>query len=125
MTPKQAILAALNGEITRPQLMEHCGIVNKGGKYVLKRKEAVKKDFVPPTLEQTIAFFAENSYNKDGATKAFKYYDTKNDKGINWVDANGKPVRNWKQKFIANWFKDEYKIKAVQAMHKNIDIDNI
>lgn len=120
MTIKQAILAALNGEITRPQLMEYCGIVNKDGKYVYKRKEAVKKEFVPPTLEQCVEFFKSKDYNKEGAKKFYDYYTV-----ADWKDAKGKQVLNWKQKAIGNWFREEYRVKAVQAMHKNIDIDNI
>ena len=120
MTPKQAILAALNGEITRSQLMEYCGIVNKGGKYVLKRKERVKVEFIPPTLDEATAFFNLKGYNKEGAKKFYDYYTA-----ANWKDSKGKQVLFWKQKAIGNWFRDEYKIKAVQAMHKNIDIDNI
>lgn len=116
MTPKQAILSALNGEITRSQLMEHCGIVNKGGKYVLKRKEKVKKEFIAPTLEDAIAFFASKGYSKEGATKFHEYYTV-----ANWKDAKGKQVLNWKQKAIGNWFRDEYKIKP--AMYKSLNID--
>lgn len=104
MTPRQALLAAMNGEITRPQLMEYCGIVKKEDKYVYKRKETVKKEFVPPALQEVIDFFRVNGYNEAGAKKAYQYYSV-----AGWKDSKGKPVVNWKQKMIANWFKDEYK----------------
>ena len=117
MTPKQAILAALNGEITRPQLMEHCGIVNKDGKYVLKRKERVKVEFIPPTLDEATAFFKLKGYNKEGAKKFFDYYTA-----ANWKDSKGKQVIFWKQKAIGNWFRDEYKIKPTHTMYKPLNI---
>lgn len=116
MTPKQAILAALNGEISRPQLMEYCGIVRKGEKYVYKRKERGKIEFVPPTLDEAIAYFNLKGYNKEGAKKFYDYYTA-----ANWKDSKGKQVIFWKQKAIGNWFREEYKIKA--PMYKSLNID--
>lgn len=117
MTIKQAILAALNGEITRPQLMEYCGIVNKDGKYVYKRKEVAKKEFTPPSLDEVVSFFIAKGYSKEGAKKAYDYYTLGE-----WKDANDKLVKNWKQKMFANWFKDEYKIKPTHTMYKPLNI---
>ena len=117
MTPKQAILAALNGEITRPQLMEYCGIVNKGDKYVYKRKYAVKKEFAPPTLDECIEFFKSKDYNKEGANKFYEYYTV-----ANWKDAKGKQVLNWKQKAIGNWFREEFRIKPTHTMYKPLNL---
>jgi len=117
MTPKQAILAALNGEITRSQLMEHCGIINKGGKYVLKRKEVAKKEFTPPSLDEVVSFFIAKGYSKEGAKKAYDYYTLGE-----WKDGKGNQVKNWKQKMFANWFKDEYKINSTHTMYKKLDI---
>ena len=41
----------------------------------------------------------------DVGSKAWKYYEP-ND----WKDSSGKPVKAWKQKMIAVWFRDEHRI---------------
>lgn len=71
-----------------------------------ERKEVYKgAEFIAPTLQDVELFFLENGYIN--AKKAFNYYNT-----ANWKDSRGQPVKNWKQKMIANWFKDENKIKS-------------
>lgn len=116
MSPKQILLAALNGEATRQQLIDAFGIVNKDGKYVLKRKEVAKKEFTPPSLEEVVSFFISKGYSKEGANKFYEYYTV-----ADWKDAKGKQVLNWKQKAIGNWFREEYKVKA--PMYKTLNID--
>ena len=116
MTPKQVLINALNGDATRQELIDAFGIINKDGKYVAKRKEATKKQFTPPTLDEAISFFKSKDYNKEGATKFYDYY-----KEADWKDSKGKQVLNWKQKAIGNWFREEYKIKA--PMYKTLNID--
>jgi uncharacterized protein YdaU (DUF1376 family) len=64
-----------------------------------------EESFKPPTLEEVKQFFKEKGYTADAAQKAYDYYAT-----AQWQDSNGSPVRFWKQKIIAAWFKDEYKI---------------
>ena len=66
-----------------------------------KGKESIKK-FTPPEKEDVILYFKENGYSKETALKAFQYYDTGG-----WKDSKGNQVKNWKQKMIAVWFKDE------------------
>lgn len=117
MTPKQVLLKALNGEATRQELIDAFGIINKDGKYVLKRKEVAKKEFTPPSLEEVVSFFIAKGYSKEGAKKAYDYYTIGE-----WKDTNGKVVKNWKQKMFANWFKDEYKIKPTHTMYKPLNI---
>jgi len=68
-----------------------------------KKKPPVKK-FQPPTQDEVVAYFESNGYSADAAIKAFQYYDAGN-----WKDSKGNPVRSWKQKMIAVWFKDENK----------------
>lgn len=70
-------------------------------------QEQKRRKFVPPTLEMVISFFKEKNFPEAIARKAFEYYDTPNGDGKNWVDSRGHPVKNWKQKFIAVWMKDE------------------
>lgn len=68
-----------------------------------------KKVFIPPTIFEVTAYFAENGYKKEAAEKAFKYYDA-----ANWIDSKGSKVRSWKQKMQGVWFKDENKEKTDQ-----------
>lgn len=70
----------------------------------VKQKQKQKPKFIPPTENQVIEYFKENGYLVKIGKKAFKYYDV-----ASWKDRNGDKVKNWKQKIIANWFKDENK----------------
>lgn len=69
-----------------------------------------RKTFSPPTLDEVKSFFSEKGYADAVAIRAFEYYDT-----ANWHDASGKPVKNWKQKMIAVWFKPENEYKPSPA----------
>lgn len=73
---------------------------------VKKSKSKVKKskEFTPPTLQQVKDFFNENGYSLAIAEKMFNSYSV-----ANWIDSRGNPVKNWKQKAITVWFKDENK----------------
>jgi uncharacterized protein YdaU (DUF1376 family) len=72
-----------------------------------KNKGKPIKRFIPPTIEQVKEYFTENGYTETAAIKAFDYYTAGN-----WKDKNGTLVKNWKQKMIGVWFKDEYKESA-------------
>ena len=65
-----------------------------------------RKKFIPPTVEEVRAYFKTNGYSIEAANKAHKYYNEGE-----WVDGGGKQIRNWKQKMVAVWFKDEYRVK--------------
>lgn len=69
-----------------------------------KRKEREEK-FSPPTILEVQEYFSQNGYSSLAAQKAFSYYDT-----AGWKDSKGNQVKNWKQKMIAVWFKDENKL---------------
>ena len=71
-------------------------------------KESVKgkRKFKPPTRDEVVKYFIDKGYSQDSGAKAFEYYSIQD-----WNDANGKPVKNWKAKMIAVWFKDENKEK--------------
>lgn len=58
-----------------------------------------KAEFVPPTLEEIEAYRKERG-SSVSAKDFFDYFDAGN-----WVDSEGKPVLNWKQKFIT-WDKN-------------------
>jgi len=71
---------------------------------------SVKEKSAPspfPTLEEVQAFFKENNYSIESATKAFKYYDD-----ANWRDSRGELVRSWRQKMRGVWFRDEHRTTA-------------
>lgn len=62
------------------------------------RKE--KKRFTPPTLEEVKDYVRENGYHVD--PEYFYSYYAKGE----WIDGQGKPVLNWKQKLIT-WEKKD------------------
>ena len=64
-----------------------------------------KKKFIAPTIDEVILYFKENGYKDEVARKAFNFYNT-----ADWQDTQGRQVKNWKQKMIGVWFKDENKI---------------
>ena len=57
-------------------------------------RENNKNKFIPPTFEDVEAYAKERK-RSDLAKKFFDYYTEGN-----WKDKDGKPVKNWKQKFI-------------------------
>lgn len=58
----------------------------------IQEKKALR--FVPPTLDEVTEYAKQRKSNVD--PKAFfEYFDEGK-----WVDSEGKPVRNWKQKFL-------------------------
>ncbi len=64
-----------------------------------------KKRFIPPTLNEWINYFEEKGYKKNVAERSWEAYNV-----ADWFDSTGKKVKNWKQKAINVWFKDENKI---------------
>lgn len=72
-------------------------------KDISKRKNIKKEKFTPPTREEVKSYFAEKGFSIDGDT----FYDYFNESG--WIDSNGKPVQNWKQKAITWQSKEKTK----------------
>lgn len=64
-----------------------------------------------PTEDEVINYFKSNGYSEAGAKAAFSYYNAsvKSNRQRYWRDSRDNPVKNWKQKVRAVWFKDEYK----------------
>jgi len=91
--------------------------------YEIKEVKAVRttktKTFVPPTLQEVIEYFDKEGYTADGAKKAFNYYNS-----ADWCDSSGRKVVNWKQKMIANWFKDFNKKPVTVEEKKQIAQSN-
>ncbi len=67
------------------------------------KKPKKPKQFIPPTLKETLDYFKEKGYNN--GKRAWEYYEASN-----WKDSTGKPVKSWKGKMIAVWMRDEFKI---------------
>lgn len=67
-----------------------------------------KKSFSPPPLDEVVQYFLENWYSQESAEKAWKYYDVGKRK-----DSKGNNVKNWKQKMISVWFKEENETKEI------------
>lgn len=65
---------------------------------------------VPPTIEEVKEFVKSKGYSEDCAIKAYDYYTN-----MDWIDNSGKPVKSWKAKIIAVWFKPEYKIEQPKS----------
>ena len=80
-------------------------------------KETIKKTIYKdsnssiPSLDEVIKYFDENGYTKEHATKMYQYYNASvtSNKQKYWKDSKGNQVKNWKQKCISVWFKDEGK----------------
>lgn len=72
------------------------------------KEETQKKPktvFIPPIEIDVIDYFKEKGYSEETAKKAFSYYNEGN-----WSDSRGNKIKNWKQKMISVWFKEENKI---------------
>ena len=65
-----------------------------------RKQRKVKTEFTPPTLEEVKAYISEKGYSINPQT----FYDYFTAGEPKWVDKNGSPVLNWKQK-IVTWSK--------------------
>jgi len=74
--------------------------INKNDKNDKKKENT----FTPPSVEDVKKYFDEKGYIPEVGKKAFDYYDS-----AGWVDSKGNKIKNWKQKMIGVWFKDENK----------------
>lgn len=66
-----------------------------------------RKKFVPPTEQEVIAYFKENSYPESLAKRFFNGYSV-----AGWKDSQGNQIKVWKQKAQQVWFKDSEKIQT-------------
>lgn len=89
--------------------------INKGEYEGEKGEDKRKKNiFIKPTLEEVKIYFKENNYPEKLAETFFKSYDV-----ANWNDSKGNSVKNWKQKAINVWFKEEHQIKQQSKSNNN------
>jgi len=77
-----------------------------------KERETPPPKMKTPTLEE-ITEFAQSKGRADLAPKFFDYYEQGN-----WHDREGKPVKNWKLKFIT-WLNKEPKENNTGIKHKD------
>jgi uncharacterized protein YdaU (DUF1376 family) len=68
-----------------------------------------------PTQDEVIQFFNDKGYSSDAAMRAFDYYNAGG-----WRDRDGKEVKNWKQKMIAVWFKEDNKLKPHSTQYAKL-----
>lgn len=94
----------------KPENGQPIPIIKPSNKPVTKpvnRGQKKKKEFIPPTLEEIQAYCKERKNNVN-AEKFFDFYSP------DWIDSNGKPVLNWKQKVIT-WEGSKQNAKPVRT----------
>jgi hypothetical protein len=79
------------------------------------KKTKNKEQFVPPTLEEVVAYFKLRGYTPESAERAFYYYHENG-----WKDKNNTQVQNWKSKMNSTWFKPENKKQSSQANYQTL-----
>ena len=69
-------------------------------KWKNQKQNTMKKEtvFVPPTLDEVRAYAKERNSTVDPVV-FYTYFNSPNENGETWVDAGGRPVKSWKQKF--------------------------
>jgi hypothetical protein len=90
-------------------MLPHMENENENENENAKRK---RKSFIKPTEEDVLNYFIEKGYRIDVAKKAYLYYTE-----MNWHDSRGSPIRNWKGKMVAVWFKDENKVFNLKELN--------
>jgi len=79
---------------------------DQDGPIKLKRlKEAGKsKEVEQPTLEEVVWFFKSKGFPEKLGTEFYEYYSV-----ADWKDGKGNVVKNYKQKALAVWMKENRK----------------
>ena len=65
-------------------------------------------------------YFVENGYQRSYGAKVWKGYHE-----ADWHDSKGTKIKNWKQKSVHVWFKDEYKTASFNNQSQNQDISDL
>lgn len=68
---------------------------------VKPKRKYTRKQFVPPTLGEIQEYISTMDLNVDPQA-FYDYFTAPDSEGRTWIDSEGKPVRNWKQK-IQTW----------------------
>jgi hypothetical protein len=83
-----------------PKQVQHNKTVNTNKESKNKVSEN-KEVFIPPTVEECIAYAKENNFSEQYGKDYFVHYDL-----AQWIDKKGFLVDNWKQK-MQQWFKKD------------------
>jgi hypothetical protein len=99
----------MNGKTYSYRINESGGIVLSLSPQsnVKQAKNNLKSTFKPPTIDEVVDYFKERGYSESAAQKFYDYYSS-----AEWKDSKGSQVKNWKQKAVGIWFKDENKIQV-------------
>ena len=62
-------------------------------------KSKRSKPFVPPTLEE-IKEYCESRNSSVDPKRFYEWYSTPDDDGKTWINKDGTPIKNWKQKIL-------------------------
>lgn len=76
------------------------------------KKKNIEKKFIPPTLQEVEKYVQKKELNVN-ATYFHDYYSAGN-----WIDSNGNPVKNWKQKIIT-WSNRNKSQKKTEKQTEN------
>jgi len=85
----------------------------------INNKNNKTSKFIAPTESEVIEYFKEHGQTVELAKKAFKHYQIGE-----WHDANGRKVKNWKQKMHTNWFKDKKTILNQGSLFQESTVSN-
>lgn len=84
-------------------------------KIVKPKRKYTRKQFVPPTLGEIQEYISTMNLNVDPQA-FYDYFTAPDSEGRTWIDSEGKPVRNWKQK-IQTWSR---KSGRTRTQKKNV-----
>jgi hypothetical protein len=71
----------------------------KGKRESTKRTRRKPAQFIPPTLDE-VREYCKNRNSPVDPVRFYEYFTSDDDPAKHWIDSNGKPVVNWKQKLI-------------------------
>jgi len=74
-----------------------------------KSKRKYSKKFTPPSSEEIEKYALEKGHKVNG-DKISSYYTSEDPN--KWIDGKGNVVKNWKQKVLSVWCKDENKVTS-------------
>jgi len=97
----------------KPTIKENFKENNTSIKNTSIKKRNIKEKFIPPSVEEVERYVSENKLDVD-SDYFYKYFETGN-----WIDSQGKPVKNWKQKLLT-WDKNNKKKHAVASREGDI-----
>ena len=70
----------------------------------MENENEIENESKIPSLEEVVKYFLEKGYKSTAAKQAFEYYTN-----LNWHNSKGKPVLNWKNTMLNNWFTEKNK----------------